>query len=61
MTDAFAGDADKLSANVMLRADYSDGLDVAGPQFETIRDVLAGLEVGRIVLDAEKAEDGSEE
>jgi hypothetical protein len=57
VTDAFAGEAEKLHVELKLRADFPDGLDVAGPQFSTIRDVLAGMELGRVVLDAEQVPD----
>ena len=53
VTDAFAGEAKKLQVGVALRVDFADGLEVTGPQFSTMRDVLAGLELGRVVLDAE--------
>jgi predicted AAA+ superfamily ATPase len=54
VTDAFAGEAKKLQVGFVFRADFPDGLEVTGPQFSSIRDVLAGLEVGRVVLDAEQ-------
>jgi hypothetical protein len=57
VTDAFAGEAEKLHVELKLRADFPDGIDVTGPQFSTIRDVLAGMELGRVVLDAEQVPD----
>jgi predicted AAA+ superfamily ATPase len=53
VTDAFAGEAKKLQVGLVLRVDFAEGLEVTGPQFSTMRDVLAGLELGRVVLDAE--------
>jgi hypothetical protein len=53
ITDAFASEAKKLQVGLALRVDFADGLDVSGPQFSTMRDVLAGLELGRVILDAE--------
>jgi hypothetical protein len=58
VTDAFAGEAQKGHVNVIVRADFPDGLEIPGPQFEAIRDVLANLELGKVVLDAEPAEAG---
>jgi predicted AAA+ superfamily ATPase len=61
VTDAFAVEADKLTTTTMLRIEFPDGLDVAGPQLESIRDVLSGLEIGKVVLDAERLGDGGQE
>jgi hypothetical protein len=59
VTDAFAGEAQKGHVNVTVRADFPDGLEIPGPQFEAIRDVLANLELGKVVLNAESADVGS--
>lgn len=53
VTDPFASEAKKLHMGLTLRADFAEGLEVTGTQFSTIRDVLAGLEIGKVVLDAE--------
>jgi hypothetical protein len=37
----------------MLHIDFPDGLEVTGDQFSAIRDALANLEIGKVVLDAE--------
>ena len=55
-TDSFAGEASKLTTKTTLRAEFADGLEVGGAQFETIRDVLASLELGRVQIQAKKAE-----
>jgi predicted AAA+ superfamily ATPase len=57
VTDAFAGESKKLHMGLTLRADFPDGLDITGPQFSTIRDVLAGLELGKVLLDARRVEE----
>lgn len=57
VTDPFSGEAQKLHIELTLRADFPEGLDVTGSQFSTIRDVLAGMELGRVVLDAEQLAD----
>lgn len=54
VTDAFAGEAEKLTATTVLTAEFPEGLDVSGSQFDTMRDVLAGLEIGRVTIRAEQ-------
>ncbi len=53
LTDAFGREASDVRVNMTVRADFPDGLDVTGPQFQTIRDVLASLNMGRLYVDAE--------
>ena len=53
VTDAFAGEAKKAHMGTMLHIDFPDGLEVTGDQFSAIRDALANLEIGKVVLDAE--------
>jgi hypothetical protein len=61
VTDSFGQEASKLVVRTTLRAEFADGLDVSSDQFQTIRDVFATLQFGRLVLDAEPSKDqGSE-
>ncbi|MGB8648103.1 MAG: DUF499 domain-containing protein, partial [Anaerolineae bacterium] len=43
--DAFGQEADEFKVTMRIGADFSGGLEVSGQQFQTIRDVLATLEV----------------
>ncbi len=52
LLDAFAQEADELKATMRVNAEFDGGLEVAGQQFATIRDVLAALEVGKVLVEA---------
>ena len=56
VTDAFGQEASKVAVATTLMAEFADGLPVDGPQFQTIRDVFAALEMGKLSVDAEWAE-----
>jgi len=56
VTDAFAQEADKLTVRTQLRAEFPEGLPLAGDQFQTLRDVFTTLGLGKLVLEAEPAE-----
>lgn len=51
-TDAFGQEAGELKVRMLVGAFFDDGLDVAGDQYATIRDVLSTLELGKIALEA---------
>jgi len=50
--EPFLQEADELKLTMRVACQFENGLDVSSPQFETIRDVLATLELGRIVVEA---------
>jgi hypothetical protein len=52
ITDAFGQEAEELKAHMLVGAIFDDGLEVAGDQYATIRDVLVTLELGKIILEA---------
>ena len=56
VTDPFGQEAGKLAVRTTLRADFSEGLDVASDQFQTIHEVFTTLGFGRMVIDAEPIE-----
>jgi len=48
LTDALSQEASNANVRLVLRADFDSGLEVGGDQFQTIRDVLENLGVGKI-------------
>ncbi len=52
ITDAFGQEAGDLKARMLVGAIFDAGLEVAGEQVATMRDVLATLELGKITLEA---------
>jgi len=56
LADAFAQEADELKITMRVAAEFDDGLQVGGAQFQTLRDVLAALEVGKIIIEATPVE-----
>lgn len=52
ITDAFGQEAEELKARMLVGAIFDAGLEVAGDQYATMRDVLATLELGKITLEA---------
>jgi len=52
LAEAFCGEADELKATMRVAGEFEDGLEVAGAQFATMRDVLATLEMGKISVEA---------
>ena len=56
LTDALSQEASKASVGLLVKADFEGGLDFAGDQFHTIRDVLANLNIGRITVEGEAME-----
>ncbi len=53
VTDAFGQEASKVAVATTLRAEFADGLHVGGAQYQTIRDVFAALEMGKLSVEAE--------
>ena len=52
LTEAFCSEANELKATMRVVGEFEDGLEVAGAQFGTMRDVLAALEMGKISVEA---------
>ncbi|MGC8781226.1 MAG: hypothetical protein ACP5UQ_10210, partial [Anaerolineae bacterium] len=52
LVETFCNEADELKASMRVVGEFEDGLEVDGPQFATIRDVLAALELGKIGVEA---------
>ncbi len=52
LAEAFCSEADELKATMRVTGEFEEGLEVAGAQFATIRDVLATLEMGKISVEA---------
>ncbi len=52
ITDAFGQEATELKARMRVRGEFDPGIEVGSPQFETIRDVLITLEVGKVLVEA---------
>ena len=57
LTDAFGQEADELKVMMRVNAEFDSGLEVSGQQFQTIRDVLVTLEVGKVIVEAVPAKD----
>lgn len=55
LTDAFGQEASKVAVKMTVRADFPEGLAVPSEQFQTMRDVLVTLGLGKLVVDAEAA------
>ncbi|CAN5241144.1 DUF499 domain-containing protein [soil metagenome] len=49
-TDAFGEESSRASLSASLKILYENGLPLASPQFETMRDVFDGLDMGRLVI-----------
>jgi hypothetical protein len=59
LTDVLSQEASNASVKLVLRAEFEGaGLDVAGVQFQTMRDVFNSLNMGRISLEGEPATEG---
>jgi hypothetical protein len=58
LTDALSQEATNASVRLVLRADFEGGLEVSGEQFQTIREVLGNLGIGRLALDGEALAEG---
>jgi hypothetical protein len=52
LADAFAQEADELKITMRVAAEFDDGLQVDGAQFQTMRDALAALEIGKVTVEA---------
>ena len=52
LTDAFGQEADELKVTLRVNAEFDGGIQVSGQQFQTIRDVLVTLEVGKVIIEA---------
>lgn len=52
VTDAFAQEAGEFTMSLRLGIEYDGGLEVNGPDYLAMRDILANLEVSKIHLEA---------
>ena len=52
LADTFAQEADELKLTMRLAAEFDEGLQVSGTQFQTVRDVLVALEIGKVTVEA---------
>ena len=50
--EPFLQEADELKVKMRVACTFDGGLDPAGAQFNTIRDVLSTLELGRVMIEA---------
>lgn len=55
VSDAFGQEASRVSARMTVTADFPDGLPLDDQQYQTIRDVLTSLNMGRLTVRAEPA------
>lgn len=53
VTDQLSQEATNASCRMAVRAEFEGGVTVAGDQFQTIRDVLDSLGMGKIVVDGQ--------
>jgi hypothetical protein len=53
VTDALSQEASNASVQMAVRAEFDGGLSVEGDQFQTIRDVLDSLGMGKILVDGQ--------
>ena len=53
VTDTLSQQASNASVRMGIRADFEGGLAPDGDQFQTIRDVLVSLGVGKVFLDGQ--------
>ncbi len=59
LTDALSQEASNASVKLVLRAEFEGtGLEVAGEQFQTMRDVFSNLGMGRIALEGDPTTEG---
>jgi hypothetical protein len=57
LTDPFGQEASKVSVTTTLHAEFPDGLDIGGEQFQTMRDVFVSLGLGRLIVEAHELEE----
>ena len=57
LTDAFGQEADELKVTLRVNAEFDGGIEVNGQQFQTIRDVLVALEMGKVIIEAVPVKD----
>jgi hypothetical protein len=62
VTDQLSQEATNASCRMAVRAEFDEGLSIAGDQFQTIRDVLDSLGMGKVYVDGQpKSAEGSHE
>ena len=58
MTDALSQEASNASVRMGVRADFDGGIATEGDQFQTIRDVLVNLGMGKVFVDGQPGAEG---
>jgi hypothetical protein len=58
LTDQLSQEASNASVQMSVQADFDGGLPIEGDQFQTIRDVLNSLGIGKVVVDGEPQQGG---
>ena len=54
LAESFAQEATKAHVRVRVSINYAGGLEIRDPAFETVRDVLTTLGIGKIAIEAEE-------
>jgi len=57
LTDPFGQEASKVTVTTTLHAEFPDGLDIEGEQYQTMRDVFVQLGLGRLIVEAHQVEE----
>ena len=52
VVEPFLQEADELKVTMRVACQFENGLEIGAQQFETMRDVLSALDLGRIVVEA---------
>ena len=58
ITDQLSQEATNASVQMSVRADFEAGLSIEGDQFQTIREVLDSLGMGKVSVDGQPQSDG---
>ena len=53
LTDKFGQEASSILVKMAVTAEFDDGLPVDGDQFQTMRDVMDSLGMGKVFINAE--------
>jgi len=59
ITDQLSQEATNASVQMAVRADFESGLSIEGDQFQTIREVLDSLGMGKVSIDGQPQSDGA--
>ncbi|MCA9054889.1 MAG: hypothetical protein KDA75_13700, partial [Planctomycetaceae bacterium] len=59
VTDQLSQEASNASVRMVVKADFESGLPLEGDQFQTIRDVLESLAMGKVSVDGQPQKQGA--